>query len=95
MSQNHFTISFPLKFLTDATAMADLLPPMMPEMFRAQEAIGTIHSSRFTVLDEKTLLFLGDLDGEFGESGRDSPARLQGLVSDYQPVGTQPAATRI
>lgn len=29
------------------------------------DAIGTIHSSRFTILDEATLLFLGDFDGEF------------------------------
>ena len=29
-------------------------------------AIGTVHYSRFTVLSERTLLFLGDFDGEFG-----------------------------
>ena len=28
--------------------------------------IGTNHYSRFTVLSKKTLLFLGDFDGEFG-----------------------------
>jgi hypothetical protein len=67
MSQNHFTISFPLKSATDAKDLADQLPPLMPALFQAQNAIGTIHSSRFTILDEKTLLFLGDFDGEFGE----------------------------
>ena len=38
----------------------------MPALFKAADSIGTIHYSRFTVLSEKTLLFLGDFDGEFG-----------------------------
>jgi hypothetical protein len=67
MSQNHFTISFPLKTPADAKALAGQLPPLMPRLFPVFDTIGTIYSSRFTVLDEKTLLFLGDFDGEFGE----------------------------
>src|SRR5271156_3806864 len=67
MSQNHFTLSFPLETPIDAKALAEQLPPLMPGMFQAVEAIGTIHYSRFTVLSEKTLLFLGDFDGEFGQ----------------------------
>jgi hypothetical protein len=66
MSQNHFTLSFPLKSPADAKAVADQLPPLMPSLFRAEDNVGTIYSSRFTVLNEKTLLFLGDFDGEFG-----------------------------
>jgi hypothetical protein len=67
MSQNHFTLRFPLKTPADAKALAEQLPPLMPALFLAQDAIGTIHYSRFTILSEKTLLFLGDFDGEFGE----------------------------
>jgi len=67
MSQNHFTLSFPLKTPADAKALAEQLPPLMPAIFQAQDAIGTIHYSRFTVLSEKTLLFIGDFDGEFSE----------------------------
>jgi hypothetical protein len=67
MSQNHFTVSFPLKSPSDAKLLAEQLPPMMPELFRANDTIGTVHYSRFTVLSEKTLLFLGDFDGEFGQ----------------------------
>jgi hypothetical protein len=67
MSQNHFTLSFPLKSPADAKALAKQLPPLMPELFGANDAIGTVHYSRFTVLSEKTLLFLGDFDGEFGQ----------------------------
>ena len=66
MSQSHFTISFPLQSPADAKAIAVDLPPLMPSLFKAEDAIGTIHYSRFTVLSDKTLLFLGDFDGEFG-----------------------------
>jgi hypothetical protein len=66
MSQNHFTLSFPLKSPAAAKALAEQLPPLMPGLFQVEDAIGTIYSSRFTVLNEKTLLFLGDFDGEFG-----------------------------
>jgi hypothetical protein len=38
----------------------------MPGLFQTEDNIGTIHSSRFTILNEKTLLFLGDFDGEIG-----------------------------
>jgi len=40
---------------------------MMPGLFQAEDAIGTIHYSRFTVLSDKSLLFLGDFDGEFSQ----------------------------
>jgi hypothetical protein len=66
MSQSHFTLSFPLKSAADAKAITDELPTLMPDFFKAENALGTIHYSRFTLLSEKTLLFLGDFDGEFG-----------------------------
>ena len=50
MSQNHFTLGFPLKSPADAKALAEQLPPMMPGLFQAADAIGTIHYSRFTLL---------------------------------------------
>jgi hypothetical protein len=65
MSQSHFTIGFPLKSPADAKALEEQLSPLMPGMFQANDSIGTIHYSRFTLLSEKTLLFLGDFDGEF------------------------------
>jgi len=79
MSQNHFTLSFPLKAPADATALAEQLPPLMPGLFQALDTIGTVHSSRFTVLDERTLLFLADFDGEFG-------ALMADLASAAGPV---------
>jgi hypothetical protein len=78
MSQNHFTIRFPLKSPVDSEEFARILAPFLPDMLRAEDAIGTVHYSRFTVLSEKTMLFLGDFDGEFGQlmlelAGRSGP----------------------
>ncbi len=67
MSQSHFTISFALKSADDAKALPEKLSPLIPALFQAEDAIGTIHYSRFTVLSEMTFLFLGDFDGEFGQ----------------------------
>jgi hypothetical protein len=91
MSQNHFTLSFPLRSPADAKAVAERLPPLMPGLFKSEDAIGTIHYSRFTVLSEKTLLFLGDFDGEFGPLMADL-ARQAGPVFDaiFQHVDNPP-----
>lgn len=89
--QNHFTITFPLKTPVDATVLAEQITPMMPEFFRAQDAIGSIHYSRFTVLSDKTFLFLGDFDGAFGDLMLDL-AKRGGQVFDaiFQHVGNPP-----
>ena len=81
MSQNHFTLSFPLKTPADAKSIAEQLPPLMPPMFKAEDSLGTIHYSRFTVLSDKTLLFLGDFDGEFTQLMADL-AKASGPVFD-------------
>ena len=93
MSQSHFTLSFPLKSPADAKALAELLPPLMPQLFQAQDTIGTVHYSRFTVLSEKTLLFLGDFDGEFGQLMTDLASHA-GPVFDaiFQHVNSPPPA---
>jgi hypothetical protein len=66
-SQSHFTLAFPIKSPADAAALPQDMAPLMPDLLRVEDAIGTVHYSRFTVLSEKTLLFLGDFDGEFGQ----------------------------
>jgi hypothetical protein len=93
MSQNHFTLSFPMKSPTDAKAIAEQLPSLMPTIFQAQDAIGTIHYSRFTVLSEKTLLFLGDFDGEFAQLMAEL-AKRAGPVFDaiFPHVGNPPSS---
>jgi len=91
MSQNHFTLRFPLKSPAAAKAVAEQLPKLMPGLFQAADSIGRIHYSRFTVLSEKTLLFLGDFDGELGKLMADL-ARLAGPVFDaiFQRVDDPP-----
>jgi hypothetical protein len=64
MSQSHLTISFPLKSSADAEALAKELPPLMPDFAKVQDAIGSIHYSRFLDWKDKTLLFLADIDGD-------------------------------
>jgi hypothetical protein len=95
MSHNHFTLGFALKSPADAKAVAEQLPPLMPALFQAEDAIGTIHYSRFTVLSEKTLLFLGDFDGEFSQLMSDL-AKHAGPVFDaiFQHVD-DPAPTPV
>jgi hypothetical protein len=82
MSQNHFTLNFPLKSPAAAKLMAEQLPSMMPALFRANDAIGTVHYSRFTLLSDKTLLFVGDFDGEIDRLMADL-ARRTGPVFDF------------
>jgi hypothetical protein len=63
--QNHFTLAFPIKSSASAKALVQELPPLMPDLFRAEDAVGTVHYSRFTVLSDETLLFLADFDCNF------------------------------
>jgi hypothetical protein len=80
MIQSHFTLSFPLKSPEDAAALPQEMTPQMPDLLRVEEALGTVHYSRFTVLSDKTLLFLADFDGEFGPLMREL-AKQAGLSS--------------
>lgn len=65
MSHNHLTIELQMKSADDPKALGDKLPPLMPQLFKAEDDIGTVHYSRFAQLSDKTLLFLADFDGEF------------------------------
>jgi len=95
MSQSHFTLSFPIKSAADAKALAELLPPLMPQLFQAQDTIGTVHYSRFTVLSEKTLLFLGDFDGEFGQLMNDLANHAGPVFDAIFPHVTSPPSTPV
>jgi hypothetical protein len=91
MNQSHFTLRFPLKSPADAKEISEQLPALMPDFFKAEDSQGTIHYSRFTLLSDKTLLFLGDFDGEFGALMSDL-ARSAGPVFDaiFQHVDSPP-----
>jgi hypothetical protein len=64
MSQSHLTIDFPIKGPANAKALANELPPLMPDFAKTQDRLGTVHFSRFMVKGDEKLLFLSDIDGE-------------------------------
>lgn len=64
MSQSLVVIDFPVKGAAHAKALPDELPPLMPDLAKAQDDLGTVHFSRFMVEGDEKLLFLSDIDGE-------------------------------
>lgn len=90
-TQNHITITFPIKSPADAKAIAQELPPLMPDFAQAQDALGSIHYSRFLALDDETLLFLADIDGDLDKLSGDL-AKSAGPVFDaiFKHVGSPP-----
>jgi hypothetical protein len=100
-TQSHITIIFPVKSPADAKAVAEELPPLMPDFAKAQDAIGTIHYSRFLALDDTTLFFIADIDGDL-ETVSGDLAKSAGPVFDTifkhvdspppSPVANNPSA---
>ena len=64
MSQSHLVLDFPLKGPAIAKALPEELPPLMPDLAKAQDDLGTVHFSRFMVEGDEKLLFISDIDGE-------------------------------
>src|SRR5258706_12675651 len=99
MGQSHFTLSFPLKSPAGANVLAEQLPAMMPDLFEATDAIGRTHYSRFTILSEKTLLFLGDFDGEFGplmaDLGQAAGTVFDAILKHVEAPPPMPVADRV
>ncbi len=62
--QNHLTIDFPIRGPASVKALNEELPPLMPDLAKAQDQLGTVHFSRFMVKGDEKLLFLSDIDGE-------------------------------
>lgn len=62
--QSPFFLIFPIKSPADMQTLALTLPPMLPNMFDAADAIGTLHFARFVALGETTLAFVSEYDGE-------------------------------
>ena len=70
MTKNHLVIDFPVRGPADAKALPGELPPLMPDLARAQDDLGTVHFSRFMVEGDEKLLFLSDIDGEVDAAHR-------------------------
>ncbi|MGB8878514.1 MAG: hypothetical protein WCD11_19480 [Solirubrobacteraceae bacterium] len=79
MSQSHLVIDFPVRGPAHAKALPDELPPLMPDLAKAQDDLGTVHFSRFLVEGDEKLLFLSDIDGEVNQ-------HIERLVASAGPV---------
>ena len=64
MTQDHLVIDFPIRGPANAKALAEELPPLMPDLAKVQDDLGTVHFSRFMVEGDEKLLFLSDIDGK-------------------------------
>ena len=91
MSQSHFTLSFPVEVARGRKGAGGAASTHDAGAVPARRYHRPIHYSRFTVLSEKTLLFLGDFDGEFSQLMADL-AKLAGPVFDaiFQHVDNPP-----
>ena len=79
MSQSHLVIDLPIRGAANAKALPEELPPLMPDLAKAQDDLGTVHFSRFMVEGDEKLLFLSDIDGEVDE-------HIERLVESAGPV---------
>jgi hypothetical protein len=77
--KSHLVIDFPIKAPANAKALPEELPPLLPDLMKAQDRLGTVHFSRFMVEGEEKLLFLSDIDGEVGP-------HIEQLVETAGPV---------
>ncbi|MFZ0580922.1 MAG: hypothetical protein WA690_06240, partial [Candidatus Acidiferrales bacterium] len=64
MSLSHLALDFPIKSPASVKALTEGLPPLMSDLAKAQDNLGTVHFSRFMVKGDEKLLFLSDVDGE-------------------------------
>ena len=79
--QSHLTITLPIKSPADARAIAEELPQLMGDFTKAQDAIGSVHYSRFLPFDDNSLIFLADIDGDLEKLSGDL-AKSAGPVFD-------------
>ena len=80
-AQGHLTLTFPMKSPADCAAVRSQLQALTAELYRAADAMGTLHYCRFIALDEGTVCMLADFDGEL-ESVLDDLPKHFGPVLD-------------
>ena len=79
MTQDHLVIDFPIRGPANAKALTEELPPLMPDLAKVQDELGTVHFSRFMVKGDEKLLFLSDIDGKGAQ-------HVERLVKSAGPV---------
>ena len=79
MSQSHLVIDFPIKAPASAKALPDDLSPLMPDLAKVQDELGTVHFNRFMIVGDEKLLLLSDIDDEVDQ-------HIEALVANAGPV---------
>ena len=79
MSQSHLVIDFPIKGPASAKALPDELSPLMPDLAKVQDELGTVHFNRFMIVGDEKLLLLSDIDDEVDQ-------HIEALVANAGPV---------
>jgi hypothetical protein len=77
--QSHLVIDFPIKAPENAKALTEKLSPLMPDLAKVQDDLGTVHYSSLWVEGDEKLLFLSDIDGEGAQ-------HIERLVESAGPV---------
>ena len=78
--QSHLTLGFPAKSPADLAAMQAELPKMVPGLYKAGDAMGSMHYGRFTAY-RNTVYLLADVDGD-AETALAALPRYFGAVLD-------------
>ena len=96
--QSHITVNFPIKSPGDAKALAEELPPLMPDFAKAQDTVGSVHYSRFLPLNDETLLYLADIDGDeeklFGDLARSAGPVFDAIFKHVVEPPPTPVASK-
>ena len=95
MSQSHLVIDFPIKAPANAKALTEELPPLMPDLAKVQDDLGTVHFSRFMVEGDEKLLFLSDIDGEGAPAHRAARGACWPGVRRHLRTRGRPPATPV
>ena len=91
MSQSHLVIDFPIKAPANAKALTEELPPLMPDLAKVQDDLGTVHFSRFMVEGDEKLLFLSDIDGEGAPAHRAARGACRPALRRHLPTRGRPS----
>ena len=98
-AQGHLTLLLRMKSPTDGEAVRDRLKSVMPAMYQAADAMGTIHYFRAIELDVKRFIIIaefdGDLDGFLADLGKNFGPSLDTVLDHVSEPPPTPVANHV
>ena len=94
-TQGHLTLTFPMKSPADCAALQKEIPGLVPDLYRAADAIGTLHYCRFIALNEGTVCMLANFDGELETVLAAIAAHLGPVIDPVLAHVSQPPPTPV